>query len=232
MKNDTNARMGIKALLIMTMLGGGTLISGCTQDPAEGLRNQGLQLYQEGDYDAALDKFNQALTYNESEPRANYYAGVTEYKLGKYEQAAYYYKMAWTVDPDYGDVKAALANTLIKEGKTNEAMNFLERNAALTGQISDRLLVAQFYQKIGDLDDAKVNYERCVALAQDDPTILMQAGIFYDSIGQKDQAITVYEQAYRIDPTTPGLYDRLNADGVVISEILPPPSTTAPSNSP
>jgi tetratricopeptide (TPR) repeat protein len=225
MKNS----IGKTLLLVLTVMGAGMLLTGC-QDPAMDLRNQGLQLYHEGDYNSALDKFNQALKYNESEPRANYYAGCTEYQLGKYEQADYYFKLAWTVDPNFGDVKAALANTLIKQGKVNEAMNFLERDAALTGAVSDRLRVAQFYQQVGDLDDASVNYARCVAMAPDDTSILVTAGKFYDSVGQKDQAIAVYKQAYLINPTTPGVVDLLQADGVLISDIIPvPPPATAPA---
>ncbi|HMD53223.1 MAG TPA: tetratricopeptide repeat protein, partial [Phycisphaerae bacterium] len=75
--------------LVLTLLGACALLAGC-QDPAQVLRNQGLQLYHQGDYNDALSKFNEALKYNESEPRANYYAGAAEYQIGKYEQAAYY----------------------------------------------------------------------------------------------------------------------------------------------
>ncbi len=205
-------------------------LAGC-ESPAMRLRNEGLRLYHQGHYQAAVRKFDDALNYNQSEPHGNYYAGAADYMLGRYEQAIYHYKLALQTNPNYGQAKSALAQAYIKEGKPNEAMNTLERIAALTGRVGDRLRVARFYARLGDLDDARVNYMKAATMAPNDPVVLIAVGKFFDRIGRRKQAVGYYEQAYRMAPPTPGLVKLLSAHGATIYDALTAPPA-APSTAP
>ncbi len=218
----------VRGLAMLAAAGIMAFLAGC-QSPAMQLRNQGLSLYHQGRYQAALSKFHAALQYNQSEPRGNYYAGAADFMLGRYEQAVYHYKLAWQVDPNYGNVKSAMAEALIKEGKSNEALNFLEHDAALTGRVTGRLRVARFYARLGDLDDARVNYMKAAVMARQNPAVLVQVGKFFDRLGQKTQAARYYEQAYRDDPSYPGLVPMMLHDGVTISDALLSPPLPAPA---
>ncbi|MHB1768760.1 MAG: tetratricopeptide repeat protein [Phycisphaerae bacterium] len=211
------SRMGLLVLATSAMV-----LAGC-ESSAMKLRNQGLSLYHQGDYQSALAKFNDALKYNPADPRANYYAGASDYMLARYQEAAFHYKTAWTVDPNYGHVKSALAEALIRAGRPNEAMNFLERDAELTGRVNGRLRVARFYKRIGDLDDARVNFAKAAAMAPSNPEVLIEVAEFYDSVGQKQDARALYIRIYQLDPVMPGLIERMQHDGVTISEALAAP---------
>ena len=211
------SRMGLLVLATSAMV-----LAGC-ESSAMKLRNQGLSLYHQGDYQSALAKFNDALKYNPADPRANYYAGASDYMLARYQEAAFHYKTAWTVDPNYGHVKSALAEALIRAGRPNEAMNFLERDAELTGRVNGRLRVARFYKRIGDLDDARVNFAKAAAMAPSNPEVLIEVAEFYDSVGQKQDARALYIRIYQLDPVMPGLIERMQHDGVTISEALATP---------
>ncbi len=213
-----------KKIFAVAIVAGVGILAGC-EAPAMKLRNEGLRLYHRHQYAAALRKFNESLKYNESQPRGNYYAGAADYMLGRYEQSQYHYKMAWRVDPNYGHVKSALAEALIKSGKPNEAMNFLERDAALTQRPTGRLRVAKFYEKIGDLDDARANYIKVAQMAPNNAAIQLAVGKFFDRIGRKAQAGKYYAQAYKLDPAIPGLVPAMLHDGLTISDVYAPPTT-------
>ncbi|MGC8625096.1 MAG: tetratricopeptide repeat protein [Phycisphaerae bacterium] len=225
MEIKQSTRWSPMALLLLALAS--LLLAGC-ESSAMRLRNQGLSLYHQGKYQPALQKFNDALKYNPSDPRANYYAGASDYMLARYQEAAFHYKIAWTVDPNFGHVKSALAEALIRAGRPNEAMNFLERDAELTGRVNGRLRVARFYKRIGDLDDARVNFVKAAAMAPSNPEVLMQVAQFYDSIGEKSKARTLYIRIYRLDPVMPGLVESMQHDGVTIAEALAAPLATTP----
>ncbi len=215
-------------LIAFLLLGMASLLLAGCESSAMRLRNQGLSLYHQGKYQSALQKFNAALQSNPSDPRANYYAGASDYMLARYQEAAFHYKTAWTVDPNFGHVKSALAEALIRAGRPNEAMNFLERDAELTGRVNGRLRVARFYKRIGDLDDARVNFVKAAAMAPTNPEVLMQVAQFYDSIGEKGKARALYIRIYQLDPAMPGLVESMQHDGVTIAEALAAPLATTP----
>jgi len=227
------------SLAAVAFLGG---LTGC-ESPAAKLRTEGLGLYDKGSYEPALQKFDAALQYDQFDARSNYYAGAIQSKLGKYEQAEYHLKLAWQADPGRPEVKEALAETLVREGKEDAALDFLERDAALTAQVvdprplkagkmlytkqveermylgkaGDRLRVAQIYEKIGDMENAKVNYRKALDMAPNDPVFLLAAGRFYAKTGDRATAGAALRKAYSIDPTTPGLVDAMTHAGVAIS---------------
>lgn len=211
------ARVPASVLVLLASV----VLGGCQSQEVK-LRDQGLMLYNQNHYNAALDKFNAALKADPSEPRANYYAGAAAYKLHKYDLAAMYYRVAATRDPNYGHVQTDLARALIKAGKPNEAMNLLESRANYTQNPADRLRIARFYVRLGDLDDARTSYEKAVQLAPTNVPLLLEAAHFFDRIGQKDHAAQLYKQVYRIAPETPGLVQDMQRDGADISDALPP----------
>ena len=223
---DSKFRMdALKTVTAMALVGSAVLIGGCA-DRGMQLRDQGVALYHQHKYEKSLTALNAALQYDPTSAEANYYAGMIEYAKHNYDIAAYHFKLTWNADPHYPHVKTALANTYLKMGEPNAAMNFLERDAELTGSVAGRLRVARFYKKIGDLDDARLNYEKAAAMAPTDLHILMTTAEFLDSVGDRKAAGEYYAKAYRLAPTTPGLVARMEADGVTVADALAP--TTQP----
>jgi tetratricopeptide (TPR) repeat protein len=219
------------------------LVTGC-ESPEAKLRSEGLSLYAQNQYEPALDKFNAALKYNQFDARSNYYAGAIQTKLGHYEQAEYHLKLAWQADPSLPDVKDALTEVLLREGKEDAALDFLERDAALTakavdprpemvaakrpvdksvqermfkGKGGDRLRVATTYEKIGDMENAKINYAKAIKMNPNSVDVLMAAGQFYTKIGDKTAATEAYGKAYHIDPAAPGLVEAMTKAGIPLS---------------
>lgn len=219
---DSKIRMdALKTVTAMALVGSAVLIGGCASRGMQ-LRDQGVSLYKKHQYAKSLTTLNAALQYDPTSAEANYYAGMIEYAKHNYEIAAYHFKLTWNADPHYPHVKTMLADTYLRMGEPNTAMNFLERDAQLTGSVAGRLRVARFYKKIGDLDDARLNYEKAAAMAPTELHILMMTAEFLDSVGDRKAAGEYYAKAYRLAPTTPGLVAKMEADGITVADALAP----------
>ncbi len=220
-RNNWSGGVAAFALLASVLL-----LGGCANRGVQ-LRQQGVSLYHQHKYSQALTALNGSLKYDPTAAEANYYAGMIQYARKNYQLAAFHFKLTWNSDPHYPHVKSALANTYLKMGEPNGAMNFLERDAQLTGTVTGRLRVARFYKKIGDLDDARLNYEKAAAMDPQSVSILLKVATFLDSVGDKASAGKYYAMAYRIAPETPGLVARMQADGVTVADALAPAAAPA-----
>lgn len=210
-------------------------LAGC-QTAQQKLTKQGIGQYNAGDFAGAQATFDQILQKDQFNAQANYYAGMSAFRQDKLETAAYHFKLAWQADPSMGEVKDALTETLIRQGKKDEALDFLDRDAALTAKIrdprpmkivqkrrylwqteenmylhkaDDRARVAQIYEKLNDFDNAALNYNAALELAPRDPDLLTAAGSFYARIGQREKAADLFTKAYNIDDKTPGLAEAI-----------------------
>lgn len=241
-----SSKTAFSGLVLLAAL---VFLGGC-ESTQQKLRKEGLGLYNQAQYQGALDKFYQALVYsNQGDALDNYYAGMSAYQLGKYEQAALHFKNAWNADPSMAEVKQAMTETLIRQGKANEAMDFLERDAEYTAKVNDprvwktvdkrryvweteeqmylgkggdRLRIARIYERLGDFDNAKVYYEQAREMSSPrDTKVLMAIALFNEHIGDKKGAGELLKEVYRLEPQTPGLVDALTRNGVLISDLPP-----------
>jgi tetratricopeptide (TPR) repeat protein len=231
-----------KLWLAAGCLGLSAMVLGGCQSPQIRLSKQGVTQYKAGDYPTAYLTFEKALSYDQFNAEDNYYAGMSAFRLGRYETAAYHLKLAWQADPSLGDVKDALTETLIRQGKADQALDFLDRDAELTAKVrdpswmkrgsihtdmtteermylrkaDDRCRVGAVYERLGDMDNAAINYERASKMAPNDPDILTTIGQFYARIGQRDKAAKLFTKAYNIDRETPGLAEAIKANDMVV----------------
>ncbi len=222
-------------MLLAALALGISLLTGCESEQVKA-RKAGIALYNQDNYPAALDKFNTALTYDQSSAVDNYYAGMSHLEQNHLVQAEYHFKLAWQANPGMADLKQALTEVLLREGKKDEALAYLERDAQLTakvkdprwkkslsnrrymdeideamflGQTGDRLRIARTYEKLGDFDNAKLYYEQAKAMAPHGAKVRMYIGEFYGRTGNPELAKAELNEAYRLDPKTPGLAEAM-----------------------
>lgn len=216
------------------------LVTGCQSEQIKA-RKAGIALYNQQNYPAAQEKFDKALSYNQSSAEDNYYAGMSHLEQGHLVQAEYHFKLAWQANPGMADLKQALTEVLVREGKVDEAIAYLERDAQLTakvedprwqkglsnrrymseveeqmflGRAGDRLRIARTYEKLHDYDNAKVYFEQAKAMAPNAPKVRLAIGEFYGRIGNTAVARDEISAAYKLDPKTPGLAEAMAKYGV------------------
>ena len=132
LKMSRSLKLGAGLVIALVGLG----LAGCkTQNQM--IREEGISLYEQGQYDASLVKMHQLLEQDQFNAEANAFAAANYANLGKYQQSEYHYKLAWKADPSRADVKDGLLEVFLRQGKREQALDFLERDASLTAQVAD-----------------------------------------------------------------------------------------------
>jgi tetratricopeptide (TPR) repeat protein len=86
----------------------------------------------------------------------------------------------------------------------------------LYGGSNDFLRQANYLTKLGDMDQAKVAYQKAIHFAaQDDAEPWIAMAAFYELVGDKGNAIEALRHAHAINPANLSVADRLRHYGIV-----------------
>jgi len=119
---------------------------------------QGNKLYHQGKYEAAADKFNDALKKDSDSDIINFNLGAALYKKGDYPAAVEHFQQSFLGDDKIIQTKAHynLGNSLYKSGVAKE-------NTDLNAAVQSLEQALGYYEKVMAADqkdeDAKFNYE-------------------------------------------------------------------------
>ncbi len=168
---------------------------------AEDWHKQGIQLFNQGDYESAVTAISKAMELEPDTPILYNDRGFVYASAGDYEQAIADYTRAIELDPDYvraynnraqvygelGDYERSIADyTRSIELDPNYPLVFHRR-----GLLFDRL--EEYEQAIAD-------YTRAIELEPDNARVYNSRGIAYKELEDYEQAIANYTQAIELDP--------------------------------
>lgn len=128
---------------------------------SELLYSRGLVEFHAGKYQAALQKFDEAVAADPADTFARYYRGITQARLGNNAAAIDDLKAALTAKPDLQQGWLELGDALVQTGQYDDATPWLEKAQgvpALEADASFSLGLAQL--RTGDLAGAKQNFAR------------------------------------------------------------------------
>ena len=136
--------------------------------------------------------------------------------------------------PDSPDVLGEYGKTLIAEGRSGEALGFLERAVALDpGQWSFHSAMGVAYDLMGEHGRAQAAYERALGLKPGEPTVLSNDAMSHMELGDLDTAEQLLMEASQngADPlikqnlaTIQGMKARTPHREVAMEASLPPAS--------
>lgn len=120
-------------ILISCLICGGAL----AKDPFA--MDEAYQLYEQGDYAQALEKYQQLLEKNPGDAEISFNAGASLYKLERYDDAAKYFKQALNSQDIQLREQALynLGNTLAQQGKLDEAIQSYDEALSLKSDDED-----------------------------------------------------------------------------------------------
>ena len=192
------------------------MASGC-RVPSQFQNTGGVKLYQQGQYAAAIQKFQQAVATDPNNPDGYYNLASAYQRMGTLygrkedlDQAERYYNLCLDHDPNHVDCYRGLAVLLAQEGRNEQAFRLLEGWAQRSPtSAAPRVELARLSEEFGDPNLAR---DHLLAALQADPydsRALAALGNVYDQQGNQAQALAVYQRSLTRNPFQPQVAARV-----------------------
>ncbi len=234
-----------RSLQIVVMLVGAglTMAGGCTNFVANSRNADGVTLFQRGQYQQALQQFQEA-TYADPNNADGYYnLGATYHRLGRLRnepvslaQAETCYHQCLDRNPNHRDCHRGLAVLLIEENRAPEAFALIQNWAAQSpSQAEPRMELARLYQEFGNKEAATNTLADAVQRNPNDARQWAALGKVREETGNYTQALANYQRSLEINPGQADVAARVAAlQGALAQQplALPPPPGSAPSAAP
>jgi tetratricopeptide (TPR) repeat protein len=207
---------GFRALALIASLS--TLCAGCTW-MSSGQNSEGVKLFQQGYYDAAAQRFRQAMQTEPTNPDSYYNLAAYYHRQGKLDnrpvdlaQAESYYRQCLDHDPNHVDCRRGLAVLMVEQGRAQEAFGMLEDWATENpSSPAPKIEVARLFEEFGDKNAAKEHLTAALAVSPNDPRALAALGKLREDTGDFSQALANYQRSLAVNRFQPELAQRVNA---------------------
>ena len=174
---------------------------------------EGEDYYEEGDFEAALDRFDRAVAMSPQSADAHNSRGNALMMLGRHEDALASFEKSLSMEP--GFVKAALnrAELLVDHlGRPEEGQTvcdrLLKRPLELIDAADAYFIKAKAALTLGDLRVALAMSEKAIGLAADRPEfVALRGGILFEQ-GNYRKALVDLDRAVRLAPEDPDTHYR------------------------
>jgi tetratricopeptide (TPR) repeat protein len=162
--------------------------------------NRGNAYTTRGEYDRAVQDYDQSIKLNSNYARAFNNRGVAYQKKGEYDRAINDFDQSIKLDPDYANAFANRAETYLSKGEYKRAVLDYDEairlkptlEALWSGRCWTRAIVGELQAALADCNEA-LRLESNVATFD-------SRGLTYLKMGQWDLAINDYSSALQSDP--------------------------------
>src|SRR6266404_1655979 len=189
-------------------------LQGCESASQERLRDynpDGLYLFQRGDYAAARESFQAALTLKPNDPGLLYNVGECYDRLGDPAKAERSYNECLVQTPNHTDCRHALASMLVRVGRKEDATRLVEdwlaREPRLAAAYAED---GWLWHQAGDLPRAQTRLQQALELDPHEPRALVGLALVYEAMQRPDRAAALYERVLERDPHQVEVARRLN----------------------
>ncbi len=162
----------------------------------------GRILLDEKRYTEAITLFEGMLARNENKDVARSMLALTYYESGNTEKAKTILRQVPVTSKDYEESILMLAQILLGEKDTPRAITLLRNEIATeqTRRSSFYFLLANLLREEGDSAAGKEIFEQALLVFPGNDKILVEYGLFFDRLGDVEQAVEKMEQALAIAP--------------------------------
>jgi tetratricopeptide (TPR) repeat protein len=197
------------------------ICTGC-QMGANGQNADGARLYQQGQYQAAIQRFQKALASDPNNADAYYNMASAYHRMGSLNhdkatvtQAEGLYDQCLDIDPNHTDCYRGLAVLLVETERPEKAFTLLKGWTSRNPQnINARIELARLYKEWGDTESARVNLEQAVAIdatSRDSSRAWAALASLREESGDYSQAMANYQRAHGLNSFQTGLTQRMAA---------------------
>jgi Flp pilus assembly protein TadD len=143
------------------------------KDKIEEEKVQALSLFEEGEYDKSLDKWNSLIEISPQDAQIYNNLGVVFKKMGKSKEASENYKKALELNSDYPEALNNMGILMIESYDFDAAHSHFDRAIELNSQYAEpHFHLGALNEKEGDFALAVKHYESFLDLSQDLPAEL------------------------------------------------------------
>lgn len=157
----------------------------------------GLLLLQRGSFDSAMLEFRTARRLDPMSPAVSMGLAWTHYYVGRFEEAVEQAQRALEFTPDYFEVFGCLGLVAVRQGRTGDAVKWLEKCAAHSGNHSASLGLLGYANALdGRLETARTIREQLIQLSAQRCISPMAVAHISIGLGELDTAMDWMDKAY------------------------------------
>jgi tetratricopeptide (TPR) repeat protein len=159
------------------------------------------QLYNEGNYDGALDTLREGLGLYPNAVELHVGVGYARLARDEFAWARRSFEEALVLDPDHEDALAGLGETLLRFGQVAPALKTFNRILELGYQDDVELMlqVGRALFRNGLMEDAKRFVDVAVQQVPDNAEAVAMLGYVEHRLGQDDSAVKTLRRALKLD---------------------------------
>jgi len=170
-----------------------------TDTDAQRLLKEGTNLYNGGNYQDALQKFNELVQRQPNVPEIYYNRAITNAALGKTDEAMKDYNNAIKRNPNMPDAYLGAANILLQQQKTSQAKDYLDKAIALNPNNPKAYTMSGMVDiNNKNNDKAMEDFNKAISLDKEDGAARLYRGVLYAQQNNAEKALQDIEQAKKL----------------------------------
>ena len=188
----------VVGILILCSLGGCVPLG---QERVRDFNEDGVHLFQAGEYKSAQECFQTALEFKPADPILLYNLGQCCDRMDDVANAERYYNECLQVAPNHADCRHALASLWVRAGRKEEATRMVEgwlaREPKLAAAYAED---GWLWHQSGDLPRAQARLHQALDLDPHDTRTLVELARVYEAMQRPDRAVALYERVILLHP--------------------------------
>ncbi len=192
------------------------LSSGCKM-AATGHNIEGVRLHQQGQFQAAMQRFQQSVAANPKDADAYYNMAATAHQMATqrndaqlYQQAETLYNNCLDLNENHTECHRGLAVLLTETNRSDRAFSLLKNWADRSRDIADpRVELARLYDEFGDKETAQIHLQEALNIDKHCDRAWRAMGRLREESGDTMQAIANYQRSYNLNSFQPEVAQRI-----------------------
>jgi Tfp pilus assembly protein PilF len=189
-------------------------LTGCettSLDRARLFNDDGVYLFDRGDYGAARESFEVALQFQPKDPGLLYNVGQCYDRQSSTAKAEEYYRRCLAEDANHAACRHALAVLLFRTGRRTDADHMIEDWLTREPERADAYVEDGWrLRQDGDLTQAQARLQQALALDPHHVRALTEMALLYEVMEHPERAAVLYARVLDEDPKQSAVVDRLN----------------------
>lgn len=164
---------------------------------------EGQKAFQRGNYERALALLDSAESVEPRAPVVFFNRGRVYTALNRFNAAQEAFRTAIELDPQYPEARRRLGDIEYQRGQREAALTRYREEAEIAPDAQLYVNMGMIYADLGNVDSARIAYERAVSLDSTDASAHMMYGQFLEETSDLESALAHSRKALSIEPDRP-----------------------------